>query len=72
MVSAWARKSGLVLAQRKIGKKSNEITAVPELLQALELSGAIVTLDAMGCQTKIVNQIINQKALSRITGYGDK
>ena len=62
MVSAWARKSGLVLAQRKVSKKSNEITAVPELLKALELEGAIVTLDAMGCQTKIVNQVVNQKA----------
>lgn len=67
MVSAWARKSGLVLAQRKVAKKSNEITAVPELLKVLELEGAIVTLDAMGCQTKIVNQIINQKADYLIT-----
>jgi predicted transposase YbfD/YdcC len=67
MVSAWARKSGLVLAQRKVNKKSNEITAVPELLKALELKGAIVTLDAMGCQTKIVNQIVNQKADYLIT-----
>ncbi len=67
MVSAWARKSGLVLAQRKVSKKSNEITAVPELLKALELKGAIVTLDAMGCQTKIVNQIVNQKADYLIT-----
>lgn len=67
MVSAWARKSGLVLAQRKVDKKSNEITAVPELLKALELKGAIVTLDAVGCQTKIVNQIVNQKADYLIT-----
>ncbi len=67
MVSAWAKNSGLVLAQRKVAKKSNEITAVPELLKVLELSGAIVTLDAMGCQTKIVNQIINQKADYLIT-----
>jgi predicted transposase YbfD/YdcC len=67
MVSAWARNSGLVLAQRKVDKKSNEITAVPELLKVLELSGAIVTLDAMGCQTKIVNQIVNQKADYLIT-----
>jgi predicted transposase YbfD/YdcC len=67
MVSAWARESGLVLAQRKVSKKSNEITAVPELLKVLELSGAIVTLDAMGCQTKIVNQITNQKADYLIT-----
>jgi len=67
MVSAFARESGLVLAQRKVSKKSNEITAVPELLKVLELSGAIVTLDAMGCQTKIVSQIANQKADYLIT-----
>ena len=67
MVSAFARESGLVLAQRKVSKKSNEITAVPELLKVLELSGAIVTLDAMGCQTKIVNQIVNQEADYLIT-----
>lgn len=67
MVSAWARKSGLVLAQRKVDKKSNEITAVPKLLKVLELKGAIVTLDAMGCQTKIVNQIVSQKADYLIT-----
>lgn len=67
MISAWARESGLVLAQTKVYKKSNEITAIPELLRVLELSGAIVTLDAMGCQTKIVNQIVNQKADYLIT-----
>ena len=67
MVSGFARESGLVLAQRKVSKKSNEITAVPELLKVLELSGAIVTLDAMGCQTKIVSQIVNQKADYLIT-----
>ena len=67
MVSAWARDSGLVLAQRKVSKKSNEITAVPELLKVLELSGAIVTLDAMGCQKEIVNQIASQQGDYLIT-----
>ena len=67
MVSALARESGLVLAQKKVSKKSNEITAIPELLKVLELSGAIVTIDAVGCQTKIVNQIANQKADYLIT-----
>jgi predicted transposase YbfD/YdcC len=67
IVSALAKESGLVLAQRKVSKKSNEITAIPELLKVLELSGAIVTLDAIGCQTKIVNQITNQKADYLIT-----
>src|SRR5437879_7827752 len=46
-------RSGLVLGQLKVADKSNEITAVPELLRALELSGCIVTLDARGCQKKI-------------------
>ena len=67
MVSAFARESGLVLAQKKVSKKSNEITAIPELLKVLELSGAIVTIDAIGCQTKIVSQIANQKADYLIT-----
>jgi hypothetical protein len=67
MVSAWARDSGLVLAQRKVAKKSNEITAIPELLKVLELKGAIVTLDAMGCQRETVNQIVEQKADYLIT-----
>ena len=49
MVSAWAEDNGLVLGQMEVDGKSNEITAVPQLLRALELSGCIVTLDAMGC-----------------------
>src|SRR5258707_988461 len=50
IVSAWASERGLVLGQRQVGDKSNEITAVPELLDTLDLNGNIVTLDAMGCQ----------------------
>src|SRR5713101_6304734 len=50
MVSAWANTNNLVLAQRKVEEKSNEITAIPKLLAALELSGTIVTIDAIGCQ----------------------
>ena len=53
IVSAWAVENGLVLGQIKVAEKSNGITAVPELLRALELAGCIVTLDAMGCQKKI-------------------
>ena len=56
-VSAWAESNGLVLGQLKVEDKSNEITAVPELLRALELAGCIVTLDAMGCQKKIAREI---------------
>lgn len=61
MVSAWASSVGLTLGQVKTDEKSNEITAVPELLEMLELKGCIVTLDAMGCQKKIAKQIVKQK-----------
>jgi len=57
LVSAWAREAGLVLGQVAVDEKSNEITAIPKLLAMLELSGAIVTIDAMGCQKEIVTQI---------------
>ena len=57
IVSAWAEDNGLVLGQWKVADKSNEITAVPELLRVLELSGCIVTVDAMGCQKNIAKEI---------------
>ena len=65
MVSAWAEENHLVLGQRKVDEKSNEITAIPELLKVLALSGCIVTIDAkvvgvcptMGTQTKIAQSI---------------
>ena len=50
MISAWSSQQRLVLGQCKVANKSNEITAIPELLQLLELHGAVVTIDAMGCQ----------------------
>jgi predicted transposase YbfD/YdcC len=62
IVSAWASRSGLVLGQVKVNEKSNEITAVPELLRVLKLKGAIVTLDAMGCQKEIAANIVEQRA----------
>lgn len=62
IVSAWAESNGLVLGQLKVADKSNEITAVPELLRVLELSGCIVTIDAMGCQKKIAREIIEADA----------
>jgi len=62
MVSAWASANNLVLAQRKVDDKSNEITAIPKLLAALELGGTVVTVDAMGCQRSIAEKIISKKA----------
>jgi predicted transposase YbfD/YdcC len=60
MVSAWAHNNRLVLGQVKTDAKSNEITAIPELLKLLDIKGCIVTIDAMGCQRKIASEIINQ------------
>ena len=60
MVSAWASANKIVLGQVKTEEKSNEITAIPELLRLLEIKGCIVTIDAMGCQTEIAAQIIRQ------------
>ena len=57
LVSAWASDQGLVLGQREVDGKSNEITAIPELLDVLRLDGCIVTLDAMGCQKAIAERI---------------
>ncbi len=62
MVNVWASASGLVLGQAKVAEKSNEITAIPKLLQLLDLSGCIVTIDAMGCQKEIARQIIKAEA----------
>jgi predicted transposase YbfD/YdcC len=62
MVSAWASANNLVLGQRKVDEKSNEITAIPKLLEALELAGTVVTIDAMGCQREIAQRIIDKKA----------
>lgn len=61
-VSAWASANHLVLGQVKVDDKSNEITAIPELLAMLEIEGSTVTIDAMGCQTQIANQIVDQGA----------
>jgi predicted transposase YbfD/YdcC len=62
IVSAWADKNELILGQIKVEEKSNEITAIPELLKALLLEGSVVTIDAMGCQKNIAKQIINKDA----------
>jgi predicted transposase YbfD/YdcC len=62
MVSAWATHNRVVLGQLKTEEKSNEITAIPELLKVLDVQGCIVTIDAMGCQKAIAHQIVEQEA----------
>ncbi len=62
MVSAFAARQRLVLGQVKVAEKSNEIVAIPRLLEMLDLEGAIVTIDAMGCQRDIAQKIIDKKA----------
>jgi len=62
MVSAWAAENRLVLGQQKVDAKSNEITAIPQLLKLLEIEGCIVTIDAMGCQKRIAQQIVERDA----------
>jgi predicted transposase YbfD/YdcC len=58
MVSAWAGENRMVLGQTKVDEKSNEITAIPQLLSALDLSGCVVTVDALGTQTTVAQHII--------------
>jgi predicted transposase YbfD/YdcC len=64
LVSAWANKNRLVLGQKAVHEKSNEITAIPELLDILELNGCIITIDAMGAQKEIAAKIISNKGKS--------
>jgi predicted transposase YbfD/YdcC len=61
IVEVWATKNRLVLGNCVVDEKSNEITAIPEVLQMLSLKGAIVTIDAMGCQVSIAQQVIDQE-----------
>ena len=60
MVSAWSSQNRLVLGQVKVDEKSNEITAIPELLRRLDINGCLITIDAMGCQVDIAELIIEQ------------
>ena len=62
LVSAWATANKISLGQVAVAEKSNEITAIPKLLDLLELDGAVVTIDAMGCQTEIAEKIVEKKA----------
>ena len=61
VVSAWAGDAGLSLGQLATDEKSNEITAIPELLGAIDIEDAVVTIDAMGCQKEIAEKIVNEK-----------
>jgi len=62
MVSAWASQNNMVLGQVKTEEKSNEITAIPKLLETLELEGCVITIDAMGTQKEIAEKIVDNKA----------
>lgn len=62
MVSAWAVENSLVLGQVKVDDKSNEITAIPKILKMLEVKGAIISIDAMGCQKEIAKEIVAAEA----------
>jgi len=62
MVSAWATANLITLGQVVVDEKSNEITAIPELLKIIEISGSLVTIDAMGCQTEIAQTILDAEA----------
>jgi len=62
IVSAWASENGICLGQSKVNKKSNEKTAIPKLLKALDIEGCIVTIDAMGAHPPIAKNIVDKKA----------
>ncbi len=62
MISAWATANCLVLGQRKVGHRSSESSAIPKLLQLLDISGCIITIDAVGTQSKIAAQVVQQGA----------
>ena len=61
-MSAWSTQHQLVLGQQVVGEKSNEITAIPDVLNMLEIESSLITIDAVGCQREIAGQIIRQKA----------
>ena len=61
LVTAWSSENGLTLAQAACDEKSNEITAIPEVLKLLDIKGCTITIDAMGCQKEIAQQIRSQK-----------
>jgi len=72
MVSAFAARQRLVLGQVKVAEKSNEIVAIPKLLDMVAIEGAIITIDAMGCQRDIARKVINKKADYVLTVKGNQ
>lgn len=72
IVSAWAAEQSVVLGQMKCEEKSNEITAIPELLKILDLEGCVVTIDAIGCQKEILKQIVEKEADDVISRKGNQ
>ena len=63
MVSAFSAANNVVLGQLKTNEKSNEITAIPELLELLEIRSCLITIDAMGCQREIAKKIVDKKRI---------
>jgi predicted transposase YbfD/YdcC len=61
LLSAWVAENGLCVAQSRVEEKSNEITAIPQILDSLELTDTLVSIDAMGCQKAIANQIVQKE-----------
>lgn len=72
IVSAWSKKDGFCLGQKTVEKKSNEITAIPELLERLQIKGQIITIDALGTQTAIVETIKRKRADYVLALKGDQ
>lgn len=62
VVSAWANENRIVLGQEKVDEKSNEIAAIPKLLNALEIQNCVITIDAMGCQSSIAKAVRDKEA----------
>lgn len=64
MISAWSCRNQLVLGQQKVADKSNEITAIPELLSLLDIKGTVITIDTMGTQKEIATKIVEHKVIT--------
>jgi hypothetical protein len=63
IVTAWSSSHQLLLGQKKVPKKSNELTAIPALIEMLEIAGSVITIDAMGCQKDITSLIVKKKEI---------